>query len=160
MSGMKINRYTKSHMWLVLFVASCFLFTTDVGAQVVPSELEPSQQVVKDPIPVFDYYPGLVNASTAEAMLLAEIAIQQQQLDQLTPNTAAYELAERKLALYMHAWEGISTGEGVEASLTSAYGEFALTTTGVSADSDELPALPSTSYGDPAFDSLVTFLEQ
>jgi len=88
MSGMKINRRTKSHLWLILFVVSCFLFTTNAGAQI-----DPNTQSAKETIVTLDYYPSLVSETDAEAMLLAEIPVLDGLLNQLTPNSPDYKLA-------------------------------------------------------------------
>lgn len=155
MSGMKINRHSKSHLWLFLFVVSCFLFTANAGAQSDPSTLSSKETIVTP-----DYFPSLVSETNAEAMLLAEIAVLENLLSQLTPNSPAYLLAERKLLLFTHTWENLTQGDQVEEALTSAYGEFAINSDGNSMNSDELPGMATggPDYGDPAFDALVTFL--
>ena len=131
-----------SHLqWMLCFLVACFLFSADLNAQ---------------------SYTDLVSEAQAQTMLNSEIPVLENTMNNLTQGTPAHQLAERTYSLYVHTWEHISTGRNVEEALTSAYGEFAIDVNGNNLNEDELPGLSKTGpdYGDSAFDSLVSFLEE
>ncbi|MEO1518978.1 MAG: hypothetical protein AAFV95_28440 [Bacteroidota bacterium] len=141
MKRMKMTRRKNHLVMVVSFLLACFLFSVDASAQ---------------------YYPNLVDEAEAQTMLTNEIPTLENAVGNLVPNTPEYALAERKYSLYVHTWETLSTGETVEAALTSAYGEYAVDANGYQADEDEFVQLDKevVNYGDQAFDDLVNFLRK
>ena len=140
MIGTKITKQKQHLQWAFCFVVACFLFTTSINAQ---------------------NYPNLVSEAQATSLLEAEIPVLENTMNNATPGSAAFILAERTYHMYMHTWETISIGRNVEEALTSSFGEFAIDANGNSRNEDELPQLSKTGfdYGDSVFDNLVSFLE-
>lgn len=154
---MKIYQRAKSQLWLVLVFAAFVLFSGNLAAQseLVATSSSSSTSTVQP-------YPSLVTESNAESMLEGILPGLEASMEQLTPNTPAYEWAERKYLMYMHTWENLTQGMLLEASLTSSYGEFAIDASGNDLGEDELPAYvvsKDPNFGDSIFEGLIDFLK-
>jgi len=141
MNKVNLTRGNRHLQWVLCFLVTCFFFSADLNAQT---------------------YPDLVPEAQAQVMLNNEIPVLENSMNNLTPGTAAHQLAERTYFLYVHTWETLTIGRNVAESLTAAFGEFAIDVNGNDLGEDELPGVSKTAsnYGDPAFDGLVSFLEQ
>ena len=141
MKRMKMTQ-EKIRLKMVLFFSlACLLFSIDVQAQ---------------------SYPDMISEGQAQLVLDNQIPTLENVMNNMTPGTPSYTLAERKYNLHVHAYEVLTTGESVEAALTAAFAEFAVGPNGHQADLDELTSITKnevSTYGDPAFDSLVNLLK-